>query len=213
MITILLADDHQLVRQGIRLVLEREPDLRVVAEAADGMEALAQTEQHRPDVAVLDVTMPRLGGLQTARELGRRDPSPAVVMLSMHDDEQFFFEALKAGAHGYVLKSAADQDLVAACRAAVHGDAYLYPAASRALISDYLSLAPAEREQQGQLSPRELEIVQLIAQGHTARAIAERLVISEKTVDRHRSNILEKLHLKDRLELARYAIRRGLIDV
>ena len=212
MISVLLADDHQLVRQGIRLVLEREPDLRVVAEAHDGMEALAQADRHRPDVVVLDVTMPRLGGLQTARELARREHPPAVVMLSMHDDEQFFFEALKAGAHGYVLKSAADQDLVAACRAAVHGDTYMYPAASRALISDYLSLPPADRQRQGQLSARELEIVQLIAQGHSAKQIAERLVISEKTVDRHRSNILEKLHLKDRLDLARYAIRRGLID-
>lgn len=212
MISILLADDHQLVRQGIRLVLEREPDLCVVAEAPDGMQALTLAETHRPDVAVLDVNMPRLGGLQAARELARRDHPPAVVMLSMHDDEQFFFEALKAGAHGYVLKSAADQDLVAACRAAVHGDTYMYPAASRALISDHLGPPHAERQRQGELSPRELEIVQLIAQGQTARAIAERLVISEKTVDRHRTNILEKLHLKDRLELARYAIRRGLID-
>ena len=212
MISILLADDHQLVRQGIRLVLEREGDLRVVAEAADGMDALAQADEHRPDLAILDVTMPRLNGLQAARELARRDYNPAVVMLSMHDDEQFFFEALNAGANGYVLKSAADTDLVAACRAAVNGDTYMYPAASRALISDYLKLAPAERKRQGQLTPRELEIVQLIAAGHTARQIADRLVISEKTVDRHRTNILEKLHLKDRLDLARYAIRRGLVD-
>ena len=212
MISILLADDHQLVRQGIRLVLESEPDLRVVAEAADGMDALVQADAKRPDLAILDVSMPRLNGLRTARELARRDYDLAVVMLSMHDDEQFFFEALNAGANGYVLKSAADTDLVTACRAAVKGDTYMYPAASRALISDYLKLAPAERERQGQLTPRELEIVQLIAGGQTARQIAERLVISEKTVDRHRTNILEKLHLKDRLDLARYAIRRGLVD-
>jgi len=212
MISILLADDHQLVRQGIRLVLEREPDLRVVAEACDGMDALAQADEHRPDLAILDVNMPRLGGLQAARELARREYRPTVVMLSMHDDEQFFFEALNAGANGYVLKSGADQDLVAACRAAVRGDTYTYPAACRALITDYLKLSPAERKRQGELSARELEIVQLIAEGHSARDIAQRLFISEKTVDRHRSNILEKLHLKDRLELARYAIRRGLID-
>lgn len=212
MISILLADDHQLVRQGVRLVLEREPDLCVVAEAGDGMHALTQADEHRPDLAILDVNMPRLSGLQAARELARRDHRPAVVMLSMHDDEQFFFEALNAGANGYVLKSAADTDLVTACRAAVKGDTYMYPAASRALISDYLKLSPAERKCQGQLSARELEIVLLIADGRTARQIAERLVISEKTVDRHRSNILEKLHLKDRLDLARYAIRRGLID-
>ncbi len=212
MISILLADDHQLVRQGIRLVLESEPDLRVVAEAADGMDALVRADEKRPDLAILDVSMPRLNGLRTARELARRDYDLAVVMLSMHDDEQFFFEALNAGANGYVLKSAADTDLVTACRAAVKGDTYMYPAASRALISDYLKLAPAERERQGQLTPRELEIVQLIAGGQTARQIAERLVISEKTVDRHRTNILEKLHLKDRLDLARYAIRRGLVD-
>jgi len=128
-ISILLADDHQLVRQGIRLVLEREPDMRVVAEAPDGMQALAEADVHRPDVAVLDVSMPRLGGLRAARELARR-ADPPVVMLSMHGDEQFFFEALSAGAHGFVLKSAADLDLVAACRAAAHGDAYMYPAAS-----------------------------------------------------------------------------------
>lgn len=212
MISILLADDHHLVRQGVRLVLEREPDLCVVAEAGDGMHALTQADEHRPDLAILDVNMPRLSGLQAARELARRDHRPAVVMLSMHDDEQFFFEALNAGANGYVLKSAADTDLVTACRAAVNGDTYMYPAASRTLISDYLKLSPAERKRQGQLSARELEIVQLIADGRTARQIAERLVISEKTVDRHRSNILEKLHLKDRLDLARYAIRRGLID-
>ncbi len=212
MISILLADDHQLVRQGIRLVLEREADLRVVAEAADGMEVLAQADLHRPDLAILDVTMPRLSGLQAARELARRDYRPVVVMLSMHDDEQFFFEALNAGANGYVLKSAADTDLVSAVRAAVTGDTYMYPAASRALISDYLKLTPAERRRQGRLSARELEIVQLIAAGNSARQIAERLVISEKTVDRHRTNILEKLHLKDRLDIARYAIRRGLVD-
>lgn len=212
MISILLADDHQLVRQGIRLVLEREPDLRVVAEAADGMDALAQADEQRPDLAILDVSMPRLNGLRAARELARRDYNPAIVMLSMHDDEQFFFEALNAGANGYVLKSAADTDLITACRAAVKGDTYMYPAASRALISDYLRLAPAERQRQGQLTPRELEIMQLIAAGYTARKIAERLVISEKTVDRHRTNILDKLHLKDRLDLARYAIRRGLVD-
>jgi len=198
MISILLADDHQLVRQGIRLVLEREPDLRVVAEAADGMDALAQADVHRPDLAILDVTMPRLSGLQAARELARRDYRPVVVMLSMHDDEQFFFEALNAGANGYVLKSAADTDLITAVRSAMTGDTYMYPAASRALITDYLTLTPAERERQGRLSARELEIVQLIAAGNSA--------------DRHRTNILEKLHLKDRLDLARYAIRRGLID-
>jgi DNA-binding NarL/FixJ family response regulator len=212
MISILLADDHHLVREGIRLVLERERDLRVIAEAADGMEAIAQADLHQPNLAILDVTMPRLSGLKAARELARRAYKPVVVMLSMHDDEQFFFEAINAGANGYVLKSAADTDLVSACRAAVRGDTYMYPAASRALIRDYLELPPAERKRQGQLSARELEIVQLIAGGNTARQIAERLVISEKTVDRHRTNILEKLHLKDRLDLARYAIRRGLID-
>jgi len=209
---ILLADDHAVVRRGLRLVLESEPDLEVVAEAGDGAEALARALDDDVDLAILDVTMPRMTGLHAASELHRRRPDLRVLILSMHDNEQYLFEALKAGASGYVLKSVADRDLVEACRATMRGEPFLYPGAINALIKDFLERARAGQDVSDPLSPRETEIVKLIAEGHTGRQIAEALVISEKTVERHRSNILEKLGMRDRVELTRYAIRRGLIE-
>ncbi|MBW3592742.1 MAG: response regulator transcription factor [Actinobacteria bacterium] len=207
---ILLADDHAVVRRGIRMVLDAEPDLEVIAEAADGAEAVEIGLGEEIHLAVLDVTMPRLTGIQAARELGKRRPELRTLMLSMHDNEQYFFEALKAGASGYVLKSAADRDLVEACRAAMRGEPFLYPKAVTALIRDYLERA---RNGDGEvLTPRELEIVKLIAEAHTTKEIADLLVISPKTVERHRANILEKLGMRDRVELTRYAIRRGLVE-
>ena len=164
------------------------------------------------DLAILDVTMPRMTGLHAASELHRRRPDLRVLILSMHDNEQYLFEALKAGASGYVLKSVADRDLVEACRATMRGEPFLYPGAINALIKDFLERARAGQDVSDPLSPRETEIVKLIAEGHTGRQIAEALVISEKTVERHRSNILEKLGMRDRVELTRYAIRRGLIE-
>jgi DNA-binding NarL/FixJ family response regulator len=209
---ILLADDHAVVRRGLRLVLESEPDLEVVAEVGDGAEALARALDDDVDLAILDVTMPRMTGLHAASELHRRRPDLRVLILSMHDNEQYLFEALKAGASGYVLKSVADRDLVEACRATMRGEPFLYPGAINALIKDFLERARAGQDVSDPLSPRETEIVKLIAEGHTGRQIAEALVISEKTVERHRSNILEKLGMRDRVELTRYAIRRGLIE-
>ena len=209
---ILLADDHAVVRRGLRLVLESEPDLEVVAEVGDGAEALARALDDDVDLAILDVTMPRMTGLHAASELHRRRPDLRVLILSMHDNEQYLFEALKAGASGYVLKSVADRDLVEACRATMRGEPFLYPGAINALIKDFLERARAGEDVSDPLSPRETEIVKLIAEGHTGRQIAEALVISEKTVERHRSNILEKLGMRDRVELTRYAIRRGLIE-
>jgi DNA-binding NarL/FixJ family response regulator len=206
---ILLADDHAVVRRGLRLVLDGEADLEVVAEAADGAEAVALALENEVDLAVLDVTMPRMTGIQAARELSKRRPQLRTLMLSMHDNEQYFFEALKAGASGYVLKSAADRDLVEACRATMRGEPFLYPRAVTALIRDHLERVRARTEI---LTPRELEIVKLIAEAHTSKEIAELLVISIKTVERHRENILEKLGMRDRVELTRYAIRRGLIQ-
>jgi DNA-binding NarL/FixJ family response regulator len=211
---ILLADDHAVVRRGIRLVLERERDLEVVAEAGDGAEAVAiAVRDESVDLAILDVAMPRLTGLQAARELSKRRPGLRILILSMHDNEEYLFEALKAGASGYVLKSVADQDLVEACRATMRGEAFLYPAAVTALIRDYLDRA---RRDDGSatdlLTPRETEIVKLVAEGHTSKEIAELLVISVKTVERHRANVLEKLGMRDRVDLTRYAIRRGLIE-
>jgi len=213
---VLLADDHPLFRQGLRQVLAREPDLKVIAEAADGAEAveLALAPGSEVHLALLDVSMPRMTGLQAAREITRRNPEIRVLMLSMHDNEHYFFEALEAGASGYVLKTAADRDVVGACRAAMRGEPFLYPGAVRALVRDYL-----ERARRGEtlaskdpLTARELEIVKLIAEAHTNDEIAELLTISKKTVERHRANILEKLGMNDRVELTRYAIRRGLVE-
>jgi DNA-binding NarL/FixJ family response regulator len=207
---VLLADDHPMVRRGLRMVLDAEPDIEVVAEAGDGAEALQLATVGEVDLAVLDVAMPRMTGLQAAAELKRRKPELRTLMLSMYDSEQYFFEALKAGASGYVLKSAADRDLVEAVRAAMRGEPFLYPAAVTALIRDYLERGEAAPEDP--LTPRELEIVKLVAEGYSSDGIAEALVISRKTVEHHRSHILEKLGMRDRVELTRYAIRRGLVE-
>jgi DNA-binding NarL/FixJ family response regulator len=210
---ILLADDHPMVRRGLRLVLDSEPDLEVVAEAGNGAEAVETALAEDVDLAVLDVAMPRMTGLQAAAELHRRRPELRTLMLSMYESEQYFFEALKAGASGYVLKSAADRDLVEACRAAMRGEPFLYPAAVTALIRDYLDRAGAGEEVSADpLTPREVEIVKLVAEGNTTDEIADTLVISSKTVENHRSHILEKLGMRDRVELTRYAIRRGLVE-
>jgi DNA-binding NarL/FixJ family response regulator len=208
---LLLADDHTLVRSGLRRILDAEPDLEVVAEAADGAEALQLALSHDLELAVLDISMPKLTGLQAARRIREQRPDLQVLILSMHDNEEFFFEAIRAGAAGYVLKTAAEQDLADACRAAVRGEPFLYPGAIGALIRDYLARAPGEGPAE-ELTPRETEVVKLIAEGHTSREIAAVLSISEHTVERHRANVLEKLHLKDRVALTRYAIRRGLVE-
>ena len=211
---VLIADDHALVRRGLRLVLDAEPDLEVVAEAGDGAEAIERGLATQVDLAILDITMPRMTGLQAARELHRRRPELRILMLSMHQNERYLFESLKAGASGYVLKSVVDRDLVEACRAAMRGEKYLYPGAMTPLIRGLLDGArddlPSMREDP--LTPRETEIVKLIAESYSTKQIAETLVISEKTVDRHRTNILEKLGMHDRVELVRYAIRRGLVE-
>jgi len=210
---ILLADDHTLVRDGIRLLLDAQPDLEVVAEASDGAEAVDLALEEDVHLAILDVTMPRKTGLQAAAELAKRRPDMRILILSMHDKEQYFFEALKAGASGYVLKSAANRDLIEACRAAMRGEPFLYPAAVRALIRDYLDRASrGEATAEDPLTPRELEVVKLIAEGYTSEEMAEMLFISKKTVDRHRANVLEKLGMRNRVELTRYAIRTGLVE-
>lgn len=210
---IVLADDHALVRRGLRMILDAEPDLTVVAEAADGTEAVAAATAGGVDLAVLDIAMPRMTGIQAAREISRRTPDVRILILSMYDNEQYFFEALRAGASGYVLKSVADRDLIEACRSAMRGESFLYPGAVTALIRDYL-----ERDRRGDrmpnsiLTPREEQITKLIAEGNSAKEIAESLRISVKTVDRHRANVLQKLGLRDRLDLTRFAIRTGLIE-
>jgi DNA-binding NarL/FixJ family response regulator len=209
---ILLVDDHAVVRRGLRLVLDAEPDLRVVAEAGDGAEAVERGMDPEIDLAILDVSMPRMTGLQAARTLTQRRSDLRVLILTMHDNEQYFFEALRSGASGYVLKSVADRDLVEACRATMRGEPFLYPAAVNALIRDHLERAVADGQDGDDLSPRETEIVKLVAEGHSTKEIAAMLSIAPKTVERHRSNILEKLGTRDRVALTRYAIRRGLIE-
>jgi DNA-binding NarL/FixJ family response regulator len=210
---ILLADDHPMVRRGLRLVLDMEPDLVVDAEASDGHEAVQAALRHEFDLAILDVAMPRITGLQAARQLRQLRPGLKLLMLSMYESDQYLLEGLKVGASGYVLKSAADQDLVQACRAVMRGEPFLYPSDIPALVREYLEErgagAPAPR---GVLTPREEEVVKLIAEGYTSRQIASLLVIAPKTVESHRANILQKLAMRDRVELTRYAIRSGLVE-
>jgi DNA-binding NarL/FixJ family response regulator len=207
---ILVADDHGIVRSGIRLLLERQADLEVVAEAADGVEAVEQTLATRPDLCVLDVGMPRMTGLQAAREIRAHAPRTTVLILSMHDDERYLFEALKAGASGYVLKREADQDLVGAVRAVGRGDAFLTNAAERSIIREWME--DGAKGPTVPLTPREEEVVKLIAEAYTNAQIAQILHLAEKTVESHRANVLRKLGMRDRVELVRYAIRRGLVE-
>lgn len=207
---LIVADDHGVVRSGLRLLLDKQEDMHVVAEAADGAEAVAVALRERPDLCILDVSMPKLTGLQAAREIRSQDPEIAVLMLSMHDDERYLFEALKAGAGGYVLKMEADTALVDAVRAVLRGEPFLTNAAEERMIREWLldpSSGPSEP-----LTPREQEVLKLIAEAHTNKEIGVVLHLSEKTVESHRGNLLRKLGMRDRVELVRYAIRRGLIE-
>ena len=192
-------------------MLDAEADLEVVAEAVDGADAVEKALAEDVHLAILDVSMPRMTGIQAAAELAKRKPELKVLMLSMYDSEQFLFEALRAGASGYVLKSDADQDIVEACRRTMRGQSFLYPSAISTLVKDFV-----ERGRPGEdfdiLTPRELQVLKLIAEAYTSKEIAQELVISIKTVERHRQNILDKLGMSDRVELTRYAIRRGLIQ-
>jgi DNA-binding NarL/FixJ family response regulator len=206
--SVLIADDHGVVRAGLRMLIERQPDLDVIAEAADGIEARDAAIRDRPDVAVLDVAMPRLTGLQAAREIRLHADEVALLMLSMHDDERYVLQALEAGAAGYVLKRAADTDLIDAIRAVAAGGTFLSSSAHAELWNSGAS-TPEEADA---LTPRELEVLKLIAEAHTNRQIAEALGLAEKTIESHRANLLSKLGMRDRVELVRYAIRRGLIE-
>ena len=207
---LLIADDHGVVRGGLKLLLDRQPDMEVVAEAADGAEALAEALAHRPDLAILDVAMPRMTGLQATHEIKKQAPDTQVLILSMHDDERYLFEALRAGASGYVLKREADHDLVDAIRAVMRGEPFLTNSAQRSLVREWMADASAGPSEP--LTPREQEVLKLIAEAHTNKEIAATLHLAEKTVESHRANVLRKLGMRDRVELVRYAIRRGLIE-
>ncbi len=206
---VLLADDHELVRSGLRLIVDGEPDFEVVAEAANGEDAFRRALADDIDLALLDISMPRLTGLQAVRRLSEHRPALRVLLLSMHNDERYVFEARDAGASGYVLKSAAARELLCACRAALRGAPFTFPAgvapAARASLADGGGSAPG-------LTRRETEVAKLIAEGLSTRDIAGQLVISVKTVDRHRGKIFAKLGVTDRVALAHYAIRHGLVE-
>ena len=210
MIRVLIADDHGVVRSGLTLLIDRQVDMEVAAEAQDGIEAVERALQVRPDVAVLDVSMPRLTGLHAARQIRDHTEDIQVLMLSMHDDEAYFFDALEAGASGYVSKRGADDDLIDAIRTVAGGRTFLNSRTQQTLMRKWLEDGVTERPDE--LTPRELEITKLIAEAFTNRQIAETLHLAEKTVESHRANVLGKLGMRDRVELVRYAIRRGLVE-
>ena len=210
MIRVLIADDHGIVRSGLALLIERQADMAVTAEAEDGLSAVERAHAERPDVAVLDVSMPRLTGLQAARQIRSHHDEVAVLMLSMHEDDGYFFEALEAGASGYVSKRGADSDLLEAIRTVAGGRTFLSSRTQAALMRQWLE--DGRSQPKDALTPREREVLKLIAEAYTNRQIADALSLSEKTVESHRGNLLRKLGMRDRVELVRYAIRRGLVE-
>ncbi|MGH2425056.1 MAG: response regulator [bacterium] len=213
-IRVLLADDHAIVREGVKMILAKEPDFEVVGEAQDGQQALELVERMKPNVVVMDISMPEMGGIEATQQVKERYAGVNVIALTMHEDESYVFKLLRAGASGYVLKRAAAQDLVQAVRAAAKGEAFLYPSVARKVVEDYLKRVEAgeERERYDGLTEREKEILTHIAEGLSNQQIAQKLYISIKTVQTHRAHILGKLGLHDRTELVRYAIRKGLIE-
>jgi two-component system response regulator NreC len=211
-IRLLLVDDHEVVRAGLRMLLGAEPDMEIVGEAGSGEGAQELARSLRPDVVLMDVAMPGLGGIEATRRIKAASPGVAVLALTMHEDEQYFFEMLNAGAAGYVPKRAAPDDLASAIRAVSRGEVFTYPSLARVLVREYRAVAQSERHTAGtRLTPREIEVLIHIAEGCTNREIAELLCLSVKTVDRHRENILQKLNLHSRVELVKYAIEKGLI--
>lgn len=214
-IRLLLADDHAVVRSGLRLLLESQPDMVIIGEAENGEEAIRRTKELGPDVVLMDIEMPGMNGIEAARQIKAQSPRTAVLALTMYEDDQYFFEMLRAGASGYVPKRAAPDELASAIRAVSRGEVFLHPSLAGRLVQDYLQRRDVEVQEQaaGDLTPREQEVLTLIAQGLSNNEIADQLVISAKTVDRHRENIMRKLNLHNRVELVRYAIEKGLIPV
>jgi len=214
MTTIVLADDHQVVRNGLRVLLEAEPDFSVVGEAGDGLEAVRLVERLQPDVLVLDLMMPGLNGLEVARQVSQRSPQTRVVILSMYDNEAYVLEALRAGAAAYVLKESTSAELVRAIREAVAGRRYLSPPLSERAIEIYIQKAEsAALDPYETLTAREREVLHLVAEGHTNAEIAARLFVSPRTVETHRANLMRKLGLHTQTDLIRYALRRGILPM
>ena len=214
-IKLILADDHAVVRSGLRMLLEAQQDIEIVAEVESGTEAVKQTRLLRPDVILMDIQMPDLTGIEATKQIKDSVPQTAVIALTMHEDDQYFFEMLHAGASGYVPKRAAPDELLTAIRAVGRGEVYLYPSLASRLVQDYLKRAETGDQTlvYDYLTPREREVLTLIAEGLSNAEIADRLVISVKTVDRHRENIMRKLNLHSRIDLVKYALKIGLIDL
>ena len=214
-ISLILADDHAVVRSGLRMLLEAQPDIDIVAEAENGQQAIDQVRSMRPDVVLMDIQMPDVNGIEATQRIKQVAPDTAVLALTMHEDDQYFFEMLHAGASGYVPKRAAPDELVSAIRTVARGEIFLYPSLATRLVQDYLRRADSGEQPlvYDDLTPREREVLVLIAEGLTNAEIADRLVISVKTVDRHRENIMRKLNMHNRIDLVKYAIRIGLIDL
>ena len=213
-IRLLLVDDHEMVRTGLRMLLENQSDLQIVAEASNGAQALELVALYHPDVVIMDITLPDMSGIEATREIKARFPDVAVVALTIHDDEQYFFEMLQAGASGYVPKRAAPDDLINSIRAAHADEIFIYPSLAKALVADFLSRKQSQSEGESSLSTltsREQEVLELLAGGNSNEEIAEKLMISKHTVARHRENLMRKLGLHNRSELVKYAIRKGLI--
>ena len=213
-IRLLLVDDHEVVRTGLRMLLESQADMVIVGEASTGSQAIAMAQELSPQVVVMDITLPDISGIEVTRQLKQLFPEMAIVALTIHEDEQYFFEMLKAGATGYVPKRAAPEDLISAIQAAYAGEVYIYPSLAKALVSDFLSRAEEGpvKSAMDDLTEREQEVLRLLAEGFTNDEIADQLVISRHTVARHRENLMRKLNLHSRGELVKYAIRKGLID-
>lgn len=209
-IRILIADDHTIVRSGLRLLLEAEPDIDVIGEASDGAEALNLVEEHRPDLVLMDISMPGMDGLEATRQIKANWPEIKVLVLTMHRSDEYFFEMLKAGASGYILKGAETSDLIQAVRVVGRGEVFLYPTMAQKLLKDYLDFVRWGDGTGSSLSPREKEILRLLSEGCSSKEIAEKLVISPSTVHSHQSNLMTKLGLNSRHELIQYARQRGL---
>lgn len=213
-IRLVLVDDHEVVRNGLRMLLEHQQNMEIIGEASTGARAIELAAQLQPDVIVMDITLPDISGIEATREIKKAQPSSAIVALTIHEDEQYFFEMLQAGASGYVPKRAASEDLISAIRAAHNGEIYLYPTLAKALVSDFLGRSHNEQEDNAldELTPREMEVLELLAGGFTNDEIANHLVISPHTVARHRENLMRKLGLHSKSELVKYAIRKGIIS-
>jgi DNA-binding NarL/FixJ family response regulator len=214
-IRLLMVDDHQIVRAGLRMLLQAQPDMEIVGEVDTGRAAIAQAKELAPDVVLMDISLPDMDGFEATRQIKRALPNTAILALTMHESDEYFFRMLDAGASGYVPKKAAPTDLVSAIRVVRDGGVFLYPSVAKALVRDYMGRVAegSERETFDGLTEREQEVLKLIADGLTNQEIADKLTISVKTVERHRANIMGKLNLHNRTELVKYAIRKGMIDV